>query len=130
MIHLVAHVFRVAYFECYAIKGAVDFQGMNHSAARAFYLLDFVVIGVLGRVGLVVGGGHAEEVGEDFGVAFFALKLEADGAALQVGERGRGAGLLLNPHKEKNWWREWLGREGLYAAGLKKDEPAAEASYF
>ncbi len=87
---------------------------------------------------LFVGCGHADEVGEYFGVALVALKFEAHGAALQVGERRRGPGLLLNPHKERGLVvRErdegGNGRRGprwLYAAARKKDEPADNAWLF
>jgi hypothetical protein len=47
----------------------------------------------------MVGGGYAEQVGENFGVAVVALEFEAYCAALQLIEGG-GSGFLLNPHRK------------------------------
>ena len=85
MAHLVAHFFGVAYFKRHAGTRAVHFQRVGKVAVRAFYFFDFVVVGVGWGIGVIVGGGHAEQVGEYLRVVGGTLKLEADGAALQVG---------------------------------------------
>ena len=94
---------RVAHFEGDTIEGAIDFQGVGHGAGGALYLFDFVVVGVGGGIGQVVGGGYADEVGKNLGMALRAVKFEAHGAALQVGERGGLVIFLLNPHGAKGF---------------------------
>ena len=93
----------VAHFEGNAVEGAVDFQGVSHGAFGALYFFDFVVVGVGGGIGQVVGCGYADEVGKNLGMAFRAVRFEAHGAALQVGERGGLVIFLLNPHGAKGF---------------------------